>query len=834
MASNEDNNIRKTFSVLSAAKTDNEKFAALLLFAKTTNAKDLSLDERRDALDAIGASFFHRLLKSKNIPEDCPATVFKGLALKILSGLCGDRQLILDFEVYKNLRSINDTITDIDSEDDMIIDCFDILTSLTQTEEGSIKLVDYGSITALSEVITKQLRGCDKGQGVLRSVLHFCGEYAWKKDAPSMHMILEHFCKQFDTFQDETKFELCAVVSSIISCLPKEMDKKSLQRSWFISLNHALNDIFTSKLGQPQRDPALRLASSVLDKLGVDCILPPHREDCKLLLIIIHLSCIEIRITLENLSPEQMTLKTDTLVSCYNLLELIICHMTSAPSLKLDENQVLQLHSAMEGAFNSVIFFLREQSEQGDQVEDPNQILLASVRVLGSWLAEETSALKIKVQEILPFIVKLCKSQMECLQKTKLSKKKKKVVKFECEDKIDKKQKNLLSKLENCSISKETNDSCQSVSQIVNEDQLDCHSEISSENNVKNDSCDSHCHSDNTSAEDISKHNLEEPCDCPLSGANVNQSEDLSQNENTNCANQRTTNSDITGKDLSENLTDKTVSSVLNTSEISIRNVDLIGFLLPGLCHMTAEDASRKILLDNDVQSCLSAYFSHCVDTIVQGDMEEAILTSMETLCGVFLNLVVLEPKLISESEDFHKVTFHIFQCAGVLSLKEDMLTLSANVITLGVFFLRQQPHIKYDEDDLIKFFSTVVTFIKAPYTSSVINNLDVLSVSEIYLPVWDSIYQLWYLCIQATTTCLPVYPSLVFAMMSSGFLPYIIKLLNKVQGRNVDEDTLLCLIGVITSLATTEPKASDVLKSCGGVEFSKLYNCSELDKLIR
>jgi hypothetical protein len=31
MASNEDNNIRKTFSVLSAAKTDNEKFAALLL-----------------------------------------------------------------------------------------------------------------------------------------------------------------------------------------------------------------------------------------------------------------------------------------------------------------------------------------------------------------------------------------------------------------------------------------------------------------------------------------------------------------------------------------------------------------------------------------------------------------------------------------------------------------------------------------------------------------------------------------------------------------------------------------------------------------------------------
>lgn len=42
--------------------------------------------------------------------------------------------------------------------------------------------------------------------------------------------------------------------------------------------------------------------------------------------------------------------------------------MTSAPSLQLDENQVLQLHSAMEGAFNAVIFYLDEQSGVEEQV----------------------------------------------------------------------------------------------------------------------------------------------------------------------------------------------------------------------------------------------------------------------------------------------------------------------------------------------------------------------------------------------------------------------------------------------------------------------------------
>lgn len=41
----------------------------------------------------------------------------------------------------------------------MIIDCYDLLSAFAQTEEGSIKLVDYGTVTALSEVITKHLPG---------------------------------------------------------------------------------------------------------------------------------------------------------------------------------------------------------------------------------------------------------------------------------------------------------------------------------------------------------------------------------------------------------------------------------------------------------------------------------------------------------------------------------------------------------------------------------------------------------------------------------------------------------------------------------------------------
>lgn len=822
MTAHEDSNVRKTFCVLESAKTDNEKFAALLLFAKTTNAKDLSIEDRRKAIDALGITFFNRLLKSKNVPEDCSATVYKSLALKILSGLCGDSQLVIDFEVYKILRSINDTITDETSETEMVDDCYDLLTALTQTEEGAIKLVEFGTITALSEVITKQLYSYEKAQSMLQSLLHFCGEYAWKKDAPSMHLILEHFCKQLDTFQDERKFELCVVVAGIISCMTKEIGKNSLQRPWFSCLNHAMNDIFTSKLGQPQRDPALRMASCVLDKLGVDCILPPHRDNCKLLLVIIHLSCIEIRITLENLTPEQINANADILVSCYNLLELIICYMTSAPSLKLDEHQVLQLHSAMEGAFNSVIFYLREQSEQGDQVDNPSQIVLASVRVLGSWVAEETSALKVKVQEILPFIVKLCKCQMESLHNSIKSTTKKKTVKFESASNMDSQEEKCLSMLETCDIGLKTESKEEK--------------KVPSFQDIGSDTTDSGCDSCSHSMTAVDHTCTDYSCET----GNVPESElitsDSLQDESTVCSKKSHCAESIpeTDSGISEQSPETGVNSVsMETRDITINNVDLIGFLLPGFCHMTADDSSRKVLLDNNLQSSLSDYFSSCVESLTANEIEEDSLKSLETLCGVFLNLVVLEPQLIGESEDLHKVTKNIFYCATVLRRNESSLTLWANIVTLGVFFLRHQNHIKYDKDQLTNFFSTVVTFMKAPYTSSVVNNTEVLMVTEAYLPVWDSIYQLWYLCIQATTACLPLYPSLVYAMMSTGFLPHIIRLLNKVQGRNVDEDTLLCLIGVITSLVTTEPKAKDVLRSCGGLEFSKMYNCSELEKLI-
>ena len=100
----------------------------------------------------------------------------------------------------------------------------------------------------------------------------------------------------------------------------------------------------------------------------------------------------------------QVCTKGPLLSSCYSLLENVIGFMTSGPSLALDEKRVKQLYTAMVGAFNAVMVFLKLVKDH-HQDHKLDAIVLASVRALGAWIAEETSALKTEILELLPFVL---------------------------------------------------------------------------------------------------------------------------------------------------------------------------------------------------------------------------------------------------------------------------------------------------------------------------------------------------------------------------------------------------------------------------------------------
>lgn len=77
----------------------------------------------------------------------------------------------------------------------------------------------------------------------------------------------------------------------------------------------------------------------------------------------------------------------------------------------------------------------------------------------------------------------------------------------------------------------------------------------------------------------------------------------------------------------------------------------LCRFLLPGLCHLTAEDRPREILVSEGAPALLCQYFLHQWELLASDPQTSAppdsIDISLQTTCGVFLNLVVTAPDLV-------------------------------------------------------------------------------------------------------------------------------------------------------------------------------------------
>ncbi|XP_041464276.1 neurochondrin-like [Lytechinus variegatus] len=186
---------------------------------------------------------------------------------------------------------------------------------------------------------------------------------------------------------------------------------------WGVQIHRGLYDSLRSKLGEAQRDPTLRLVATMLRCFGVDWALGQTGDKRKFFLLLVHLACVETRMTLENTSPQYIHSKTSVLLSCYTLLEVSIQYLTCGPSLELDRQQVIQLHSAMTGAFSALMFYMNSVKDQEEQIT--NALMRATVHVLTVWLAEETTALRQEVYKLLPFILKVVqKSYKEVAQAT--------------------------------------------------------------------------------------------------------------------------------------------------------------------------------------------------------------------------------------------------------------------------------------------------------------------------------------------------------------------------------------------------------------------------------
>ncbi|XP_078603479.1 uncharacterized protein LOC144877435 [Branchiostoma floridae x Branchiostoma japonicum] len=215
----------------------------------------------------------------------------------------------------------------------------------------------------------------------------------------------------------------------------------------------------------------------------------------------------------------------------------------------------------------------------------------------------------------------------------------------------------------------------------------------------------------------------------------------------------------------------------------------VLSFLLPGLCHLTAETRPRTILMQAQVHQvlarCLQLHLSSFLSTKAhQSEM------ALRTLCGIFLNLLVLSPEQVTSDPTVAGLLHRIMGAVPQLGCPEHTVLL-ANFVVLCLMQARHVTDLQETEVTR-QFFSTAVEFLGGAYHVTRGGEQQHLSVSPAYTPHWDSISELWFLGMQALVSCIPQLPWLPGIFLETGLLKNVVALLQDIPGNICVETGLL------------------------------------------
>ncbi|NXK65298.1 NCDN protein, partial [Sylvietta virens] len=692
--------LKRCLGVLRDARNDSEQFAALLLVTKAVRAGEVDAKTRRQIFDAIGFTFPTRLLTSRQPPAGCPPHTFRALGLTLLACFCTDPELAGHSQILNKIPTFNDVLLspcDADSTS-MVDDVYQCLSAVLATARGPRELVTKGTVSALCQAYLNGGHGSDRALTLLVGLLAVAEAKCWQRDAPQLLAVLSKLSSDFLKAEDMTKFELCEVLPHFIPLSPP-LTENSQGSECLCRLYKGLADVLGSKLSHSQRDPALKLAASLVQACGAEWI-PAGSAGSKFLALMVNLACVEVRLTLEEPDPVEVEGKKEVVTACYVLMEMGIQECLREENPLLENMQKMQLMRIMEEAFGAVIFYLRQVKQE--ELHDP--FIFASVRVLGAWMAEETSSLKQEICELLPFLVgyarKLFKEGIPALS--------------------------------------------------------------------------------------------------------------LPQAE-------------------------------LVSTEGSALPRDALRFLLPGFCHLTAEDRPRDILISEGAPALLCEYFLQQWEVLTSESTAPAPLTSTEmslqTTCGVFLNLVVTAPDLVRHDETFSSLMDVLLKSLPLLLPQKHHLVLAANVATLGLMMARilVGSAALQGTQSAKAFFGAAIHFLSQAHTAQADPSSDGLAVavSPAYVSAWDDISELWFLGMQALAGCIPLFPWLPDAALQAHWLQGLSQLLSRVAPASVDLELVTAFQAVLVELARASEQCRDVILSHQGKEWANLYGMAALEQCL-
>ncbi|KAF7265170.1 hypothetical protein GWI33_021363 [Rhynchophorus ferrugineus] len=404
--------VKKCCNLLKNSPGDTEKFAALFMVTKLVKGKHATPAARVAIFEAIGFDFFRRLLLTSDVPVDCPPSIYKSVALTIMTVFCSEEQLATKQEMLDFLPVFLDIVQSSDENDDNLMaigEAYNCLKGIALFGPGQKALIEAGAIDRLNQIYSSASFQSDEALNILGLLVAKKGALSWDpKDPKAFHALVNKIAMDFEGDQDKRKFELADCLNAIIfNCPRKVVSESANSEIWPQSIYKGLSDILQSKIGPAQRNPALILASSMLDLLGVEWLFSDEEKGKQMYLLLIQLAAIEVRMQLDGKSLKSTQPNQNLITACYIILELSLNFMAQ-DTVDLDQKERQSIYTALKGAFTAVINLLLKVMQDKNKPQGEDKLFIcATIRVLAAWLAQETTSMRTQVYQLLPFILEM-------------------------------------------------------------------------------------------------------------------------------------------------------------------------------------------------------------------------------------------------------------------------------------------------------------------------------------------------------------------------------------------------------------------------------------------
>ncbi|XP_063041341.1 neurochondrin isoform X2 [Engraulis encrasicolus] len=256
-------------------------------------------------------------------------------------------------------------------------------------------------------------------------------------------------------------------------------------------------------------------------------------------------------------------------------------------------------------------------------------------------------------------------------------------------------------------------------------------------------------------------------------------------------------------------------------------------YLLPALCHLTAEEGPRRVLLSLDTLSLMIGFLKSGWEELQKREGKaQRREPALETACSALLNIAVTEPDRVRKDSSFSELQKLLCDSLPVLLHKPRLLVLSANLCTLGLMMARTKttPTDITDPGEK-RFFNAALRFLLGALGPA----QDALpgSVAFAWAESWDEVGELWRLSLQALSACLRARPGLTVLAREQSWLANVLAQLGN-KGARADAPTLEALQEALCALAQTCPTCrEEIREELGKGPATQLKEMSQLRQVL-